>query len=125
MPGIGEVCMSRFMFLLSMIAALGGCVTVSSISDAAPGEKAATVILYTSLHDWNCFGINMGLAQKDASGRWVRGKTIILKEMFDPQQTPSQIELPAGAYGISLVLAVISVIVLVAMTLLKPRQEAA
>jgi sulfate transport system permease protein len=31
----------------------------------------------------------------------------------------------AGAYGISLVLAVISVIVLVAMTLLKPRQEAA
>jgi len=31
----------------------------------------------------------------------------------------------SGAYGISLVLAVISVLVLVAMTLLKPRQEAA
>lgn len=74
---------------------------MSSGSDAAPAEKTATVIIHTSLHEWNCLGINMGLAQKDASGRWVKGKTIILKGMFDSQQTPSQIELPAGAYGIS------------------------
>ena len=30
----------------------------------------------------------------------------------------------AGAYGISIVLAVVSVVVLVAMTLLKPKEEA-
>jgi hypothetical protein len=93
--------MSHFLFLLSLIAALGGCVAMSSGSDAAPGEKTSTVILHTSLHESNCLGINMVLAQRDASGRWVQGKSIILKEMFDSQQTPSQIELPAGAYGIS------------------------
>jgi ABC-type sulfate transport system permease subunit len=30
----------------------------------------------------------------------------------------------AGAYGVSLVLAVMSVIVLIAMTVLKPKEEA-
>jgi hypothetical protein len=92
--------MSRFLLLLPLMAALGGCVTTSSSGDVAD-SNTSTVLLHTSLHDANCFGISMTLTQKDEAGRWVPGKVVTAKGPFEAQQMPSQIVLPPGEYGIA------------------------
>ena len=63
---------------LSLVAALVGGVTTG----AAAAESTATVIIHTSLHDANCFGITMTVSRKDSAGRWTSGKVVTLKSVF-------------------------------------------
>ena len=93
--------MLRLLLLLPVFAALSGCVTTSSGSDAVREENQSTVLLHTSLHDANCPGISMSLTQRDASGRWLYGRAVSLKTLFDGNTGPSQITLPPGEYGIA------------------------
>lgn len=100
--------MLRFLFLLPLLATLGGCITAiaSRAGTEAPIEKLradskSIVILHTSLHDERCDTITARLAKPDASGRYVWDELVTLKGMMDfAEKTPSEIVLPAGDYGI-------------------------
>ena len=93
--------MFRFWLLLPVMAALGGCVTTGVGTEPGREAELSTVLLHTSLQDAGCYGISMTLTQKDASGRWVPGKVLALKILYENTQTPSQITLPPGEYGIA------------------------
>ena len=86
----GGVAMFRFLVLLSLSAALAGCVTTGS---EIVQEGQSTVILHSSLQEMGCFGITMSLTQKDVTGRWVPLKTMDLKVLYENTLTPSQVVL--------------------------------
>jgi hypothetical protein len=99
--------MLRRVLLLSPLAiSLCGCVTTGSESARAekpPAEKTGTALMHTSLHDERCITIVAGLAQPDASGRYVRIKDVMLKRPHDFQHSfqkvPTKLELPPGDFG--------------------------
>jgi hypothetical protein len=88
--------MLRLALPLSLAAVLVGGVTTG----AGAAESTATVIIHTSLHEESCFGITMTFSRKDSAGRWTSGKFVTLKGAFEGTVTPSQVELPAGEWGI-------------------------
>jgi hypothetical protein len=98
----------RVLFLLPLLATLGGCMTaIASRADAeAPiaklqAESKSIVLLHTSLHDERCDTISARLAKPNGAGRYVWDESVVLKGLMDfAEKTPSQIVLPAGEYGI-------------------------